>query len=102
MGTLWIWMGTKKYGWEPKNLPKERLFKGKYNIDHALTCEIGGFITRNDVVDVTVNFLSRVCRDFSKEPIMISGLILVVMDFDRKCNEHLLTVGYGVTEEKKT
>lgn len=63
-------METKKYGWEPKNLPKERLFKGKYNIDHALTCEIGGFITRNDVVDVTVNFLSRVCRDFSKEPVL--------------------------------
>lgn len=63
-------METKKYGWEPKNLPKERVFKGKYNISHALTCEIGGFIPRNDVVDVTVNFLSRVCRDFSKEPVL--------------------------------
>ena len=34
-----------RYGWELKRLPHECVCKVKYNIDHALTCKTGGFVT---------------------------------------------------------
>ena len=34
-----------RYGWELKRLPHKCVCKGKYNINHALTCKTGGFVT---------------------------------------------------------
>ena len=44
--------------------------KAKYNIDHALTCKTGGFITLcySEIVNVTADMLSMVCKDIRKEP----------------------------------
>ena len=55
-----------RYGWEPY----ECVYKVKYNIDHVLTCKIGGFILlrHNEVVNVTADMLSMVCKDVMKEP----------------------------------
>ena len=41
-----------------------------YNIDHALTCKTGGFVTlcHNEIVNVTADMLSMVCKDVRKEP----------------------------------
>ena len=63
-----------EYGWEPKNLPKECVFEGKYNIDHTSISKTDGFITlrHKEVVDVTAGYLSRVCKDVSKEPVLSS------------------------------
>ena len=57
-------------GWELKHLPHECICKAKCNIDHALTCKTGGFVTlrHNEIVNVTVDMLSMVCKDVRKEP----------------------------------
>ena len=57
-------------GWELKHLPHECVCKAKCNIDHALTCKTGGFVTlcHNEIVNVTVDMLSMVCKDVRKEP----------------------------------
>ena len=59
-----------RYGFELKRLPHECVCKAKYNIDHALTCKTGGFVTlrHNELVDVTADLLSMVCKDVKKEP----------------------------------
>ena len=59
-----------RYEWELKRLPHECVCKAKYNIDHALTCKIGGFVTlhHNEIVNVTADMLSMVCKDVWKEP----------------------------------
>ena len=59
-----------RYGWELKRLPHECVCKAKYKIDHALTCKTGGFVTlrHNEIVNVTADVLSTVCKDVRKEP----------------------------------
>ena len=58
------------YGWELKRLPLECVCTAKYNIDHALTCKTGGFVKlrHNEVVNVTADMLSMLCKDVRKEP----------------------------------
>ena len=58
-----------RYGWELTRLPHECAFKAKYTIDHALTCKTGGFVTlrHNEIVNVTADMLSMVCKDVRKE-----------------------------------
>ena len=59
-----------RYGWELKRLPHERVCKAKYNIDHALTYKTGGFVTlrHKEIVNVTADMLSTLCKDVRKEP----------------------------------
>ena len=51
-------------------LPQECVSKAKCNIDNALTCKTGGFVTlrHNKIVNVTADMLSMVCKDVRKEP----------------------------------
>ena len=59
-----------RYGWELKRLPHECVCKANRNIDHALTCKTGGFVSlrHNEIVNVTADILSLVCKDVAKEP----------------------------------
>ena len=58
-----------RYAWDLKNLPSECVCKAKFNVDHALSCKIGGFVTlrHNEMRDLTVDLLSTVCKDVCKE-----------------------------------
>ena len=53
-----------------KKVPKECVCKVKYNINHALMYQTGGFITlrHNRLADVTAELLARICKDVSQEP----------------------------------
>ena len=59
-----------RYGWELIRLPQECVSKAKCNIDNALTCKTGGFVTlrHNKIVNVTADMLSMVCKVVRKEP----------------------------------
>lgn len=61
-----------RYGWDLKYAPSKCVCGSKYTVDHAMCCKIGGLITlrHNELVDVTANLLSTVCKDVSKEPIL--------------------------------
>ena len=45
----------------------------KFNVQHALFCKKGGFITlrHNEVRDITATLLSEVCKDVEVEPSLI-------------------------------
>ena len=62
-----------RYGWQLKNLPSHCVCGSVFSTDHAMTCSHGGLtITRhNDIRDITVNWLSEVCRNVEREPPLI-------------------------------
>ena len=61
-----------RYGWDMKNLPTDCVCGCKFNVNHALQCKVGGFIhmRHNELVNITANLSSIVCRDVEKEPVL--------------------------------
>jgi len=61
-----------RYGWQLTRLPQECVCSAKFNIEHALTCKKGGFVTlrHNEIRDVTAAMLNVVCKNVSTEPIL--------------------------------
>ena len=58
------------YGWIPKELPTECVCGSKFSVEHALSCNRGGFPTlrHNEVRDLTASLLSVVCSNVCVEP----------------------------------
>ena len=61
-----------RYCWDMKNLPSDCVCGSKFSVDHALQCKVGGFIhmRHNELVNITANLSSIVCKDVEKEPIL--------------------------------
>jgi hypothetical protein len=61
-----------RYGFDLPRLPTHCVCGCVFNVVHALTCNIGGFITirHNDIRDKTAKLLSEVCNDVSVEPVL--------------------------------
>ena len=61
-----------RYGYELKRLPSNCSCGQKFNIEHALTCSKGGFISlrHNELRDTTAELLNEVCKDVKIEPKM--------------------------------
>ena len=59
-----------RYVWQLQKLPAECVCRSKFNVDHALCCKVGGFVTlrHNELVNLTADLLSSVCKGVSKEP----------------------------------
>ena len=84
-----------RYGCELKRLPHECVCKVKYNIDHALTCKTGGFVTLryNENVIVTEDILSMVCKDVTEDSTLSTKTNSnddFPADISVHCKEHLL------------
>ena len=59
-----------RYRWKHKHLPQKCVRKAKYNMDHALTCKTGRFVSlrQNEIVNDAADVLSMVYKDVRKEP----------------------------------
>ena len=59
-----------RYGWIPKELPTECVCGSKFLVEHALSCNRGGFPTlrHNEVRDLTASLLSDVCSNVCVKP----------------------------------
>ena len=59
-----------RYGWFIKRLPINCACGSKFNIEHALVCKKGGFVTlrHNNLRDITAALLKEVCHDVKVEP----------------------------------
>lgn len=59
-----------RYGKQLNRLPDNCTCGAKFDIQHALSCKKGGFVTlrHNIVRDITAELLSEVCKDVRKEP----------------------------------
>ena len=59
-----------RYGWKPDGLPTTCVCGQHFDVDHALSCNRGGFpvIRHNELRDITADMLSQVCHNVSVEP----------------------------------
>jgi len=61
-----------KYSWPISRLPSKCACGSVSNVDHALNCKKGGFVTmrHNELRDITADLLSEVCKDVCVEPLL--------------------------------
>lgn len=61
-----------RYGIELSRLPSKCACNADFNVEHALNCKKGGFVStrHNDVRDFTAQLLSEVCHDVAVEPLL--------------------------------
>ena len=59
-----------RYGWELTRTPENCECGAQFNLQHALSCMKGGFISirHNRIRDITANLLKEVCKDVRLEP----------------------------------
>ena len=59
-----------RYGWPLSRTPRMCICGSNFNIEHALTCKKGGFITlrHNSLRNITASLLKEVCRNIRTEP----------------------------------
>ena len=62
-----------RYNWPIERIPNECACGQKFDVSHALSCKLGGFVTlrHNEVRDITAELLKDVCTDVRKEPLLI-------------------------------
>ena len=62
-----------RFNWVIPKLPSECACGSKFNVQHAISCKKGGFVTlrHNEVRDITTSLLNEVCKDVRKEPPLI-------------------------------
>ena len=69
-----------RYGWTPKEFPCECVCGASFSVEHALSCNRGGFPTlrHNEVRDLTATLLTEVCTNVEVEPPLqeLSGEVL--------------------------
>ena len=59
-----------RYGWELSRIPETCECSAKFNLQHAVSCKKGGFISirHNNIRNVTATLLKEVCKDVRIEP----------------------------------
>ena len=57
-----------RFNWVIPKLPSECACGSKFNVQHAISCKKGGFVTlrHNEVRDITTSLLNEVCKDVRK------------------------------------
>ena len=63
-----------RYGWPIPGLPVSCSCGEVFNVQHAMSCKKGGFVTlrHNKVRDLTATLLSEVCKDVELEPSLLT------------------------------
>ena len=76
-----------RYGWRIPNMPLHCACGTKNDIDHSLSCKLGGYVIfrHNRIRDITADILKEVCKDVKIEP----ELIPVASDFHRAISENV-------------
>ena len=59
-----------RYGWTPSRLPSKCECGNSFNVEHALSCAMGGFLSlrHNEIRDITTSLLTEVCSEVCVEP----------------------------------
>ena len=59
-----------RFGWKPDRLPEKCVCGSSFTVEHALTCNRGGFsfLRHNEIRDLSAKFLTEVCPNMGIEP----------------------------------
>ena len=62
-----------RYEWPLPRLPSRCVCKDQFNVNHAMTCQNGGFLIHrhNEIRDLTSDLLEEVCHDVCVEPPLV-------------------------------
>ena len=62
-----------RYGWSVPGLPSKCPCGENFNIQHAMSCKKGGYVTirHNEIRDITAKLLSELCKDVAVEPSLL-------------------------------
>jgi hypothetical protein len=62
-----------RYNWPVPNLPSRCACGERFDVQHAMSCKKGGFVTQrhNELRDITARLLTEVCNDVEVEPPLI-------------------------------
>ena len=96
-----------RYGWKPKDMPKQCVFGRDNNVDHALSCSNGGFpsLRHNEIHDMTAEMMSTITSGVGVEPELqplslqpLSGEVLTHKTANKQDGAHLDVVSMGFWE----
>ena len=77
-----------RYDWNLLNTPSHCVCGANFSTDHAMICRHGGltFMCHNDLRDITVELLSRVCNDIAIKPPLqsLSGEVITSQSANRQ------------------
>ena len=61
-----------RYGWQIERLPTNCECGAPFDIEHALNCKKGGFVSlrHNHLRNITANLLDEICKDVKIEPML--------------------------------
>ena len=76
-----------RYNWPLERMPNDCACGEKFDVTHALSCKLGGFVTlrHNEIRDITAELLKEVCNDVRKEPLLIEPNL---EDLNRQANKN--------------
>ena len=59
-----------RFGWKPDQLPEKCECESNFTVEHALTCNCGGFsfLRHNEIRDLSAKLLTEVCPNVGIEP----------------------------------
>ena len=77
-----------RFGWRPDRLPEKCISGSSFTVEHALTCNRGGFsfLRHNEIRDLSAKLLTEVCPNVGIEPELqhLSGETLVLCTANRQ------------------
>ena len=89
-----------RYGIQMSRLPSKCTCGNNFNVEHALSCKKGGFISirHNEVRDFTAQALTEVCKDVEVEPMLtpLTGETFTLRSVNKEDHARLDVAARGV------
>ena len=95
-----------RFGWRPDRLPEKCICGSSFTVEHALTCNHGGFsfLRHNEISDLSAKLLTEVCPNVGIEPELqpLSGETLALRTANRQDEARVDIRAQGFWGERKT
>ena len=94
-----------RFGWRPKRLPEKCICGSSFTVEHALTCNRGGFSFQrhHEISDLSAKLLTEVCPNVGIEPELqpLSGETLALRTANRQDEARVDIRAQGFWGERK-
>ena len=94
-----------RFGWKPDRLPEKCVCGSSFTVEHALTCNRGGFsfLRHNEIRDLSAKLLTEVCPNVGIEPGLqpLSGETLAMRTANRQDEARLDIRAQGFWGERR-